>query len=194
MGHINQAMVQERLFGGAERVPMILLVTASGLGIVIDNRIGLFDVVGALLFFGWGVWVLRTCAAYDPRLFANLAVKLASYVPFWGLRGRISGGRWALPAKRVFLRAPRLKLRATGVQLMAEGATRAHELNESADDDVFAEIRARVPTPATAAASVIPESGEAVPQEARVTEVSASREVGGTEVSDGSAEARGERS
>ena len=104
MGVINQAFVQERLYGGAERVPMIGLVTLTALGLVIDSDITLVEFVIAAGFFGWGAWTLRSCAAYDPRLFHNFWFKLVEFAGFWAVRPTAHFGRWSLPASAGFMR------------------------------------------------------------------------------------------
>jgi hypothetical protein len=98
MGRINQAFVQERLYGGAERVPMIGLVTITALGLMIDLDITFLEFMIAGAFLGWGIWVLRSCAAHDPRLFQNLWVKFVEFVGFWAVRPTSHFGRWSLPA------------------------------------------------------------------------------------------------
>ncbi len=118
MGHINQAMVQDRLVLGAERVPVIILIILCAMGIVADFDIGVTDVITAAVVFGWGLWVLRSCAGYDPRLFHNLSRKYIEAAWYWlnnpgkgAARCPRSGrcpGRWARPA------TPRLMKRIPG--------------------------------------------------------------------------------
>ena len=103
MGYINQALVQDRLFVGAERIPVVLLATLCALGIVIDMDIGGREVLISGAIFSWGFWVLRSCAEYDPRLFQNLVVKLGAYVPLWLVR-TARMGRWSIPASPSYLR------------------------------------------------------------------------------------------
>lgn len=114
MGHINQAMVQDRLVLGAERVPVIILIITCAMGIVVDFDIGVTDVITAAVVLCWGLWVLRSCAAYDPRLFHNLSRKYIEASCYWlnqpgvgAARGPRSG-RWARPA------TPRLMKRIPG--------------------------------------------------------------------------------
>ena len=107
MGHINQAMVQERLVLGAERVPVILLIILCAMGIVVDFDIGLMDVITAAVVLCWGLWVLRSCAAYDPRLFHNLSGKYIEASWYWINQPGLGAGRWARPwAPRLMKRIP----------------------------------------------------------------------------------------
>lgn len=104
MGTINQALVQDRLFVGAERIPVVLLATLCALGIVIDMDIGAREVLISGSVFSWGFWVLRSCAEYDPRLFQNLVVKLGAYAPLWLVRTARTS-RWSIPASPSYLRS-----------------------------------------------------------------------------------------
>lgn len=105
MGKINQALTEDPLLLGAERVPMVLLMVLSALIVVIDLDFEAIEVVWAGAFFGWGAWVLRSAAAYDPRLFAILVVKLREAVPYILRQPGQSRGLWSRPA------APRLMKR-----------------------------------------------------------------------------------
>ena len=104
MGYINQALVQDRLFLGVERVPVVLLLMACAMGIVIDGDIEFAEVLVAVTVFGFGFWCLRICADYDPRFFKNLMVKLIAYAGFWAARGGPGSNRWMVPAAPAYLK------------------------------------------------------------------------------------------
>jgi hypothetical protein len=116
MGRINQAMVQDRLLMGSERVPLILLLTFTALGVVIDYDIGLVDTLVAGVVFGTGLWILRGCAAYDPRLFANLLPKIWEFSGQWSLGHRGGRRRWSVGAAPLHLKSGPYRLRGRGAQ------------------------------------------------------------------------------
>lgn len=122
MGHVNQAMVQERLLMGVERVPLILLLTVTALGIVIDYDIGLIDTLVAGVVFGTGFWILRDCAAYDPRLFANLLPKLWEFSGQWSLGHRGGRRRWSVGAAPLHLKSGPYRLRASMAHMQVDQA------------------------------------------------------------------------
>lgn len=113
MGRINQALVNDRLLGGAERVPMIILVTLSAMAVVVDYDIGLVDTLAAGTFFLWGFWALRRCATYDPRLFRNLWSKVVVFVAYWGTRPTGGRGLWFIPARPLYVRRLPKRLRGS---------------------------------------------------------------------------------
>ena len=122
MGHINQALVQERLVLGAERVPVICLIIACAMGIVVDFDIGVADVITAAVVLCWGLWVLRSCAGYDPRLFHNLSTKYIEASWYWlnqpskGASRDPRAGRWTRGPRWDRPATPRLMKRIPGEQ------------------------------------------------------------------------------
>ena len=108
MGRINQALTEDPLLLGAERVPMVLLMATSALIVVIDLDFEPIELVWSTAFFCWGAWVLRSAAAYDPRLFAILFKKLREALPYVILQPGRWHGLWSRPAtRRLMKRTPK---------------------------------------------------------------------------------------